>query len=193
MVSSIQFIPARELKKRIPAHDTAVISIHDSDSPIAAGIPTLGWGLFEDVGFDDAAYNIEQMKTYGSEFWTYFDGCASKVHALKILVAFKRINESHDIEHIIVQCDAGVSRSAAVAKFYAEKYNLELEGDTTRANSLVTQLLQNPSFFDDALDTYVNTDKNGKPKASDGKEDSDTGWINKILEMISVILFGKRI
>ena len=112
----------------------------------------------------------------------------TKVHALKILVMIKRIRENPAIEKIIVQCDDGRSRSAAVAKFYSEKYGLKLEREPEYANSLILALLHDPNHFEEALDEHVN--KKIKPEKQTNtkwRKLFPLGWIDLLLEKI----FGK--
>ena len=182
MINSIKFAPTREIKKINPSQDTALISIHDSDLGIDATIPDTGWGFLSHIGIEDAAYSIEEIQQYGTNFWTYFDGCANKRDALQILLFFKQIESNDNIAHIIVQSPAGRSRSAAIAKFYAERNHLVLDGDISRANSLIYQLLQNPGFYDEAFDKYVNI----KPKEEVKENEKCLGWaMKKLLEKIT--------
>lgn len=189
MITQISFMPVRDARKLVADNSIALISIHDSGQHVDSQVPKEDWGYFDHIGFDDAAYDEEQISEYGADFWNYFDGCARKVDALKILLMFKRIEESPNIREIIVHCDAGRSRSAAVAKFYAEKNNLELEGDTTYANSLIYTLLKNPSHFDEALEEHVI--KPSKIVKNDVEEEKiklfPFGWVDVLIERV----FGK--
>lgn len=182
MITEITFLPVRDARKLTPSPGTALISIHDDGEPIAAGVPTDGWGFFDSIGFDDAAYSKEQIEEYGEDFWNYFNGCARKVHALRLLVMFKQIEELGFIDNIIVHCDAGRSRSTAVAKFYAEKHGLELEGDTTYANSLIYQLLKNPDTFEEDFKKHVD-------KVEKVEEEKPSlfplGWIDWLMGLFS--------
>lgn len=187
MIYEIDFIPVREARELTPSRTTALISIHDDGVEVAQGVPTVGWGFFDHIGVDDAAYDEEQIKDYGEEFKDFFGGTCTKVHALKILVMIKRIRETQGIEKIIFQCDSGRSRSAAVAKYYSEKYGTELERNPEYANSLIYTLLNDPSHFDKALDKYVNKKASQNTTDTEKRDWFPLGWIDILLEKI----FGK--
>ncbi|EGQ7973607.1 hypothetical protein I7Z51_002531 [Vibrio parahaemolyticus] len=189
MIHHISFMPVRDARKLVPDNSKALISIHDDGHDADTLVPKEGWGYYDHIGFDDAAYDEELISQYGADFWDYFGGCARNVHALKILLMFKRIEESPYITEIIVHCDAGRSRSAAVAKFYAEKNNLELEGDTTYANSLIYTLLKNPNHYEEALEKYVTNAPKGLQTVDKTKDANllPFGWVDVLIEKI----FGK--
>lgn len=185
MIETVAFMPIRDARKLTPSPDTALISIHDAGEPASTDVHNTGWGYYNHIGFDDAAYSLEQIEDHGKEFWDYFDGCARKVHALRIKLMFKEIHNNREIRHIIVHCDAGRSRSAAVAKYYSEEHNLELEGDTSYANSLIYRLLQDPSYFDEALQKHVE----GKGKKADASTENRPffpfGWLDRLINLLS--------
>lgn len=200
MIETVAFMPIRDAKKLTPSSDTALISIHDAGEGAPKLVPSTGWGYYDHIGFDDAAYSIEQIEDHGAEFWDYYDGCARKVHGLRIKLMFKEIHNNPEIRHIKIHCDSGRSRSAAVAKYYAEEHNLELEGDTSYANSLIYRLLLDPSYFDEALEKHVI--KNNKANGSNAERPFiPEGWVDRLQYILSFKwvdgilerLFGKPI
>jgi len=56
-------------------------------------------------------------------------------------------DEHPDSVRLIVHCRAGVSRSAAVARFAAERYGLDIRGDTRFANIEVLRQLRRAAWL----------------------------------------------
>ncbi len=185
MIKTVAFMPYRDARTLVPSSNAALIVIHEAGSAFDGSINANGWGYYSSIGIDDAAYDIDQIKSHGTEFNEYYEGCATKVEALKILVMIKMIKENPNIDDLIITCKEGRSLSAAVAKFVASSNRLELDGDTTHANSLLYRLLSNPYYFDEALETYVTPPKEKvttkkKPKRSL----FPLGWIDVLIEKI---------
>jgi len=67
--------------------------------------------------------------------------CFNEKHAKEILEFIHKIEGQWDI--FVVHCEAGISRSAAVAKFIAEKYNLRFNQEYKLYNSTVYNKLKN--------------------------------------------------
>ncbi|WP_125825551.1 MULTISPECIES: hypothetical protein [unclassified Pseudoalteromonas] len=186
MIHSLSVIPLREARLLQPCPNTALIAVRDSGTELDREVATGEWGYFNKIAFDDAAYSVEQIKDHGREFWNYFDGCARKVHALRILLMIKEIHQINEIQNIIIFCDSGLSRSAAIGKYYSETYGVELHSDTSKANTLLYRLLNNPSYFDEALLEYVE-----EPKEKKSKEPRNLfpfGWFDLLIEK----LLGKQ-
>ena len=183
MIATVKFASVRETRLMIPSPTTALISIHDSDLGVPLGITSEGWGFFDDIGFDDAVYTEQTIQDYGPHFWTYFNGCAGKLQSLKIMLMFKEIGKLEYIDELIIQCSDGISRSAAVAKYYAELKELPLVGDTRRANPLIYRLLKNPNVFEEAFKKYVDLNT-VEFKENNNSFSSISKSINKLFDFV---------
>jgi len=64
-------------------------------------------------------------------------------HANKIIEFAKAVRDSHKVEGILVHCQAGISRSAAVAKWIAEQYQLPFAESYALYNKHVYRVLRN--------------------------------------------------
>lgn len=63
-------------------------------------------------------------------------------HATRIIEFAKVVRDSHKVEGILVHCQAGISRSAAVAKWIAEKYQLPFVESYALYNKHVYRVLR---------------------------------------------------
>ena len=66
----------------------------------------------------------------------------SKDIAKQIIEFIKKFENEDTKEEVVVHCFAGVSRSAGVAKFIAERYGLEFEDFYNDYNKLVYKILK---------------------------------------------------
>lgn len=163
MIGSVDFIPLRDALKLTPQDDVAYISIHDvncenKDSKIKAWGEHYEkqWGMYFSFGFEDAAYDYELIKEFGKDFPKYYTDCLMPDEALDIIEAIIAITTNPNIKSIVVNCDSGRSRSAAVALFINTKYNIPLRRSVEYPNSLVTKLLNDPTCYDQAFKNFVN-------------------------------------
>jgi len=66
----------------------------------------------------------------------------SDSQANRIIDFVEEVRASHEVEGILVHCQAGISRSAAVAKWIAEKYGLSFPGKYMLYNKHVYRTLR---------------------------------------------------
>lgn len=194
MINSVDFMPQRDVLKLTPSHNTAIISIHDvgeefEEKKIEAwGVDYKKyWGSWTSFAFEDAAYNEDMIKQYGKEFNKYFADCFTPDMALDMLEEIVSITTNPQITQIIVHCDSGRSRSAAVAKFLNDKYHIPVLRDIEYPNSLVTKLLNDPACYDQTFEEYVHE------PVVEAKIDNPTGnndLITKLSKILTAI-FGK--
>ena len=113
--------------------DVAVVSISEPDDPSVNNLD--GWGAVLELKFCDL-----ESPTCGLPIFTTRDA----LNTIEFL-------ENTDCNKLLVHCEAGVSRSGAVAYFAAEKSGLshvhsmgeeELVGSSQCINKLVMKLLQ---------------------------------------------------
>jgi predicted protein tyrosine phosphatase len=63
-------------------------------------------------------------------------------HAERVIDFVTAVQESHEVEGILVHCQAGVSRSAAVAKWIAERYGMPFPAKYMLYNKHVYRVLR---------------------------------------------------
>ena len=108
MIREVGFLSQAGAEAMRPLRREGIISITGSGDPPA----TLrkGWRRVLRLVFDDV-----EIPFFGA---THFD----TVHAEEILAWLKEVEDR--VDRVFVHCHAGKHRSAAVAKFIAEKYDL---------------------------------------------------------------------
>jgi len=132
---SVSYHSEQEMKGLRPSPLYGVISITDPGR--TANLPE-GWGSILRLQFDDVE-EPDPYKPYGdpyarsSDLFTTQD--AQKI--IQWLNANKR-----ELAGVYVHCWGGVSRSAAVAKFIAEKYGIPFDHSYDKYNTLVYDLLK---------------------------------------------------
>jgi predicted protein tyrosine phosphatase len=136
MVQSVSFLSEAKTKRLRPDPQAAIISITDSwrgEQPRFR----LGWGTVPlRLRFDDT----ETASTFspyssGSTGYQAFDRQDAQV-----IVAWLDRHVQH-LNHIYVHCWAGISRSSAVAKFIAQRYDLPFDSTYHEYNLLVYRVL----------------------------------------------------
>lgn len=109
MIKKISFIRQRVAEQMIPTENMVLISITQPGDKEVGLHPE--WKAILRLEFDDIDGSM--LPSSNSRSFTAW-------HAKEVL-DFLEIYK--DIDELIVHCMAGISRSAAVAKFAAEKYN----------------------------------------------------------------------
>jgi predicted protein tyrosine phosphatase len=127
-IKKVVFISKKEAEVYPAYQYRAVISISDWGAPRAQ----LESGFF-DVLFLE--FHDLEMVLEGEPYISFSDE-----HAKKIKVFVQRA-EVNGVEEIIVHCKAGVSRSAAVAKWIAKYYNLAFPEKYNFYNKYVFKIL----------------------------------------------------
>jgi predicted protein tyrosine phosphatase len=105
----------------------AIISITDSGTTIAPLQD--GWSAVLRVEFDDIAQPEAPYRIFT-------EGMAREI------IEFVMRCSAEDLEGLLVHCSAGISRSAAVAKWIAEKYRLGFPEGYEKYNKHVYRLLK---------------------------------------------------
>jgi len=132
---SVSFHSEKEMKGLRPSPLYGVISITDPGR--IANIPE-GWGSVLRLQFDDVE-EPDPYKPYGDPY-ARSSRLPTASDAQKIL-SWLKANE-RKLAGIYVHCWGGVSRSAAVAKFIAEKYGIPFDQSYDKYNTLVYELLR---------------------------------------------------
>lgn len=146
MIKTVKFVSQLHMENREdPCANTAIISI-TSPGDFQARIKT-GFHDILRLQFDDIYEEIIQEmigaipdvdNTSAGIFWHHLR-LPDANHAKTIVDFLNRIQ----CERLIVHCHAGISRSAAIAKFVSDRMGAELEEfeDTSCANKRVLRLL----------------------------------------------------
>lgn len=136
MLKSVEFMSLKAVKSLMPSADVAVISIRDSstvrDLPTFDGFMDVLQLDMLDVCEEHALHppgswakepTEEQHLTY-CEISDNFAPSLSHAHAIRAFVS--RLHDCADEIDLVVHCSAGVSRSAAVASWTAERFGIAL-------------------------------------------------------------------
>ncbi len=145
----IQFLPEAAALAIEPAPWRAMISI---TNPGEAASLRDGWGALLRVQFADASYDETTIHSYGRMWKLSSRGFFDKRQA--IIIRGFIIGLSDSISQFYVHCGAGVSRSAAVARYAADYFGVPLEQIHDRLNTTVLALLHDPDRYDAVLAAY---------------------------------------
>lgn len=110
----------------------AVISISESDSK-PANLKE-GWHSVLRLEFDDIDSPQDPYQMFNAN------------HANQIIDFVDRIQNGHEVESILVHCRAGISRSAAVAKWIAEQHSIPFNEQYALYNKHVYSTLRSVMF-----------------------------------------------
>jgi len=125
-IKHILFTSQKAVEAKAPWSDWAIISINNLGTNAQL---QKGWWDILRLEFDDIVEQEEPYKRF------------SEGQARQIIEFVMRCN-SEETEGLIVHCNAGVSRSAAVAKWVSEKYGLGFPRDYEKYNKYVYRLLK---------------------------------------------------
>lgn len=130
MIQGVTFVPKWVAENMIPDAQVGIISIVDVGGEVYL---REGWGSVLKMQFDD----IERR------WQNYYPMTAKQSEEI---VDWLELHEDK-LTGVVVHCEQGVSRSAGVAKFIAERYNLYFDKDYKLYNRLVYRLLANESLM----------------------------------------------
>lgn len=164
MFESVCFVSRATFEDRIqPARDTVIISITDPDEQPAKIRPGFRASLrlsFLDLEEESIGVNVGDIPDLhpGHQngirlFWDRGELCDAN-DARRIVDFLCKYGTHEDSLKLVVHCHAGISRSAAVALFAADKYDCPIDQanpDTSCANSRLLRLLKKVDQ-DEALD-----------------------------------------
>jgi len=130
-IESVEFISRTDAEARTPQSNVAVISIIElGDDPAALKD---GWHAVHRSVFDDLDPNKSGLGEHDHERPMDHDDARSIVDFVDRVAS--------EVDGIIVHCKAGISRSAAVAKWIATAYGLDFDEDYTDHNEYVYDML----------------------------------------------------
>lgn len=187
MIKSVFFLSrsqAESFARKQQPRPFAMISITDPDSK-PANIARTHQGLLR-FQFDDVYEEVKDCKAgqipdllpddlpliiHGEEW-------VDANHAKRILEFIKNISNREGDLDLVVHCEGGISRSAAIAAFVADKYSATLEmvsRDASGANRRLTRLLRKVDAGE-PLDCRLEFDKPSGPGFGSRKHIASMGW-----------------
>lgn len=121
-----------------PPASAHLLSISNDESD-QAPIDEARWASVSYHHFVDGGYTVELMRDLGDAFLGSFDNHIMPAQAATIRSRVQRI-VSHG-EPIVVNCEEGRSRSAAVALWISNTFDYALDQDAANANETVLAML----------------------------------------------------
>jgi hypothetical protein len=162
MRRKVYFVSRSIAELLFPIKDCALISISNSLSHPAQIKP--GWEHIKRVYFVDGSYTHSDILTAGVNFKKDYASYINREIAIQIRQFIHEIIGA-GINSIVVHCNAGESRSGAVAKYIAETYDFvpsnRINTDHpikdwadlfSKSNPTVFNLLKKPNYYDNALE-----------------------------------------
>lgn len=132
MISKVIFAGRASAEVCGPFSDWALISIGEPDA--SNGLPNLKDGWFEVLRLEFHDVDTDRFEAPGGRFQLM-----SEEDARRIIGFVEHVAPHVDV--LFVHCSAGISRSAAVAKWVARRYGLSFDTGYTNYNHLVLRLL----------------------------------------------------
>lgn len=142
----VAFLPRQDAEALIPPAGAHLLSISDSEGD-QAKIDESRWASVSFHHFLDQGYDEELVDVCGADFETVYKNCFLPKDARAMRERIFALIEA-GASLIIVNSEAGRSRSAAVARYIHECHNFALSQPTPEANLTVYRLLtQDPSLM----------------------------------------------
>lgn len=143
-MATVRFMGRRDVETHCPISPTHLVSISDGDDD-QAQIVQSRWASISFEYFVDGEYDETQMLMFGEKFPVSFQDYllppqAESLRSLVDRLASTRLD-------IVVNCQAGRSRSAAVARYISELHGYDLKQETPEANQTVLRLLRHDSLL----------------------------------------------
>lgn len=137
-IDHLSFLSRREAEAATPRDDIAVISITD---PRTVQPRLDGWHSVLRVEFHDI--DPDQIASPFTRARAAAHYTLMRAEQAREIVAFVQAIQSNGASGIMVHCEQGVSRSAAVAKWIADRHGLRLSDEATAArNRYVYRMLE---------------------------------------------------
>lgn len=124
----------------IPPPGTHLISISDEPRDQASINPDV-WSSVSFHHFLDGGFDVELIQMYGEDFEASYAGYITLDKAEAIRQRVMQLASTS--RHVVVNCQAGRSRSAAVARWAADTWGFSIKQGATEANTTVLRMLHN--------------------------------------------------
>lgn len=146
------FISRGDAERLNPISDVALISITDSlDQPAEL---KFGWHTIARYGFIDGEYDVHLIQHYTEDFEVLFASYFSRRDAELLKNDIEGFVIS-GVKKIVVHCEPGRSRSAAVAKYIGEKYGYTISGEVQHLNSCPSLIPDHGFTFEGKMNQLV--------------------------------------
>ncbi len=138
-MATVRFMGRRDVETHCPISPTHLVSISDGEDD-QAQIVRSRWASISFEYFVDGEYDETQMLMFGEKFPVSFQDYLLPPQAESIRSLVDRL-ASTGLD-IVVNCQAGRSRSAAVARYISDLHGYDLKQETPDANQTVLRLLR---------------------------------------------------
>jgi hypothetical protein len=160
---TVQFMSRSDVQRFKPSAPAHLLSISDGEDDQAV-VDGGRWQTVEYHHFVDGDFDEEKMALFGAKFEHFFRDYFLSAKADRLRDSIGRLAATG--ADIVVNCQAGRSRSAAVSRFISESYGYLLSQDTPESNQTVLRMLRRDSSLLAAYrDTLTPATANIEPKA----------------------------
>ncbi|MDI2145020.1 hypothetical protein KBJ94_23505 [Pseudomonas sp. ITA] len=139
---TVQFMSRIDAQRYRPAGQVHLLSISDGEDDQAL-VEASHWQSVEFHYFVDGDFDEEKMAMFGTKFEHLFRDYFLMPQADRLRESIGRLTATG--LDIVVNCQAGRSRSAAVSQFISETYGYSLIQETPEANQTVLRMLRRDS------------------------------------------------
>lgn len=139
---TVQFMSRIDAQRYRPSGQVHLLSISDGEDDQAL-VEASHWQSVEFHYFVDGDFDEEKMAMFGTKFEHLFRDYFLIPQADRLRESIDRLTATG--LDIVVNCQAGRSRSAAVSQFISETYGYSLSQETPDANHTVLRMLRRDS------------------------------------------------
>ncbi len=136
----VVYMSRQDVEKFYPPHGAVLISISD-DPQYQAHLKDTTWARVFFHHFLDGGYDEQLVAYSGHRFRDIYQSYLMPEGAAKLRHQIGMVVDKTEL--IVVNCEYGRSRSAAVAKYISETHDFQLGQDASEANETVYKLLNN--------------------------------------------------
>lgn len=136
---TVQFMSRIDAQRYRPASPAHLLSISDGEDDQAV-VESSHWQSVEFHHFVDGDFDEEKLDMFGQKFEHYFRDYFLIPQADRLRESISRLTSTG--LDIVVNCQAGRSRSAAVSQFICEAHGYSLIQETPDANQTVLRMLR---------------------------------------------------
>lgn len=136
---TVQFMSRIDAQRYRPAGPAHLLSISDGEDDQAL-VEASHWRSVEFHHFVDGDFDEEKLAMFGPKFEHFFRDYFLMPQADRLRESISRLTATG--LDIVVNCQAGRSRSAAVSQFICETYGYSLSQETPDANQTVLRMLR---------------------------------------------------
>jgi len=144
-ILTITVLSQVDAEKHPPRRCEAIISITDPGAPPAELHP--GWPAILRIEFGDLEYDRHTIAYWGAS-WQSVEGVFRAAHAQDIIRFVERVESDPDIDHLVIHCHAGKSRSAAIATWVAARHAIPPALSWSGRNQTVLDVLEEPARYE---------------------------------------------